>query len=94
MAVVCSSKTNDFVIDRLAHFIRDSGYVRIVYKSDQEASLRMVFEAAFQRSTRQGECYNPRLVQFTPEASAVGESQSNGKAENTVQRIEDLVRTY
>ena len=35
MAVVCPSKTDDFVINRLAHFIRDSGYARIVYKSDQ-----------------------------------------------------------
>ena len=29
-----------------------------------------------------------------PEASAVGESLSNGKAENAVQRLEDMVRTY
>ena len=29
-----------------------------------------------------------------PEASAVGESQSNGLSERVVQLIEDLVRTY
>ena len=31
---------------------------------------------------------------MVPEASAVGESQSNGKAENAVQKFEDLLRTY
>ena len=29
-----------------------------------------------------------------PESSAVGESQSNDKAENSVQRLEDMIRTY
>ena len=29
-----------------------------------------------------------------PENSAVGESQSNGRAESAVQQVEDYVRTY
>ena len=67
---------------------------KITLKSDQEPSIRALFEATFVRSQREGECYNPSLEQFVPEASAVGESQSNGKAENAVQRLEDMVRTY
>ena len=66
----------------------------MAYRTDQEFSIRALFEEAFKRSQRQGSLFNPRLEQFTPEASAVGESQSNGKAEDAVQRIEDLVRTY
>ena len=94
-AVVCDQKgADDYVITRLAQFIRNSGYSHIVYKSDQEPSIRTMFEEAFRRSHRQGSCYNPKLRQFVPESSAVGESQSNGKAENSVQRLEDMIRTY
>ena len=53
-----------------------------------------LFEEAFTKSTRQGELYSPRLQQMVPEASLVGETQSNGKAEIAVQKLEDLVRTY
>ena len=94
-AVVCESKGEDeFTIVQLAKFIKDSGYRKIIYRSDQEPAIRALFEATFIRSQREGECYNPHLEQFVPEASAVGESQSNGKAENAVQRLEDMVRTY
>ena len=90
----CDQKgADDYVITRLAQFIRNSGYSHIVYKSDQEA-IPAMFEEAFRRSHRQGSCYNPKLRQFVPESSAVGESQSNGKAENSVQRLEDTIRTY
>ena len=65
-----------------------------MFKSNQEASIRALFEEAFRASHRQGSCYNPGLQQFVPEPSAVGESQSNGKAENAAQRLEDMIRTY
>ena len=65
----------------------------MVYKSDQEFGLRALFEDAFTKSTRQGELFNPRLQQIAPEASAVGESHSNGRAEIAVQKLEDLLRT-
>ena len=57
-------------------------------KSDQESSIRAMCEQAFRRSGRHGECYNPHLKQSIPEASAVGESQSNGKAESSALRLE------
>ena len=94
-AVVCDQKgVDNYVVTRLAHFIRDSGHSHIVYRSDQERSIRAMFEEAFRLSHRQGSCYNPKLQQFVPEESSVGESQSNGKAESTVQRLEDMIRTY
>ena len=95
MATVCDEKgLDESVVTRLSQFIKASGYARIAYRSDQEASLRALFEAAFVTSQRQGESYNAKLEQLVPEASSVGESQSNGLAENSVQRIEDLLRTY
>ena len=95
LATIVPAKGPDAnAVARLATFIKESGYARIVYKSDQEPAIRALFESAFQASARQGVLHNPTLVQLTPEASSVGESQSNGKAENAVRRVEDLVRTY
>ena len=94
-ATVCDQQgADEHVIQRLAVFIRDSGYRKIVYKSDQEASIKLAFEQAFRLSCREGIYHNPHLERFVPENSAVGESQSKGNAENAVQRIEDMVRTY
>ena len=53
-----------------------------------------MFEEAFRRSGRHGESFNPQLKQFIPEASVVSESQSIGKAESSVLRLEDFIRTY
>ena len=96
MATVCDKKgpEDEYAVARLASFIKESDYKKIIYRSDQEASIRSIFEAAFQKANREGECFNPELDQMVPEASAVGESQSNGRAENAVQRLEDLLRTY
>ena len=95
MATACEEKgLDESIVTRLAQFIKESGYARIAYRSDQEASLRALFEAAFVKSQRQGESHNQNLEQLVPEASSVGESQSNGLAENSVQKLEDLLRTY
>lgn len=91
----CDQKgIDDYVFTRLAAFVKDTGCTKVVYKSDQDISVRAMSEHAFRRSGRHGVCYNPQLKQFIPEASAVGESQSNGKAESSVLRIEDFIRTY
>ena len=95
MATVCDTKGPDEnVVARLAQFLKETGHTHMTYKSDQEASLRALFEEAFQKSSRQGALHNPRLQQLVPEASSAGESQSNGRAENAVQRLEDMVRTF
>lgn len=92
--VVDAKGPEDNAVARVANLIRDSGYSWMVYRTDQEASIISLFEEAFRRSLRQGNLYNERLERFTPGASVIGEAQSNGKAENAVQRVEDLVRTY
>ena len=89
LATVCPSKgVDEHVISRVTNFIRDSGYLKLIYRSDQEPALRALLEQAFKKAS------DLQLEQAVPEASAVGESQSNGRAESSVLRIQDLVRTY
>ena len=54
---------------------------------DQEGALRTVMEQAIEVSKCRVE-----WIGAIPEHSPVGESQSNGRAERTVQQIEDQVR--
>ena len=89
LATVCPSKgVDEHVISRVTSFVRDSGYLKLIYRSDQEPALRALLEQAFKKASE------AQLEQAVPECSAVGESQSNGRAESTVLRIQDLVRTY
>ena len=89
LAVVVDQKgLSEMVTDRVAKFIKDSGYLKLAYRSDQEPSIRAMLDYACVKAGRDG------VEQATPEASAVGESQSNGKAESAVGQLEDLVRTY
>ena len=83
MATVVDSKgVEDHAISRLATFICESGYRGIVYKSEQERSIRAMFEEALRRSRRESILFQPTLEDFVPDTSDVGESQSDGKVEN------------
>ena len=88
LSTVVDEKGNDeSTINRLAQYIKESGYMHIVYRSDQEPSIRALFESAAKQLGRQ-------IDQMVPEASSVGESQSNGRAEAAVKVFEDKLRTY
>ena len=81
--------------DRLASFFRETGHSHIIYKNDQEPALCATVAEAIRRSNRSG--YGrpaAEAIQMVPEWGAVGEGPSNGKAERTVQLVEDLLRTY
>ena len=58
------------------------------YMCDQGGSVRTMLEEALEVCKGGGE-----WVGAVPERSAVGESASNGRAERSVQRFEDHVRT-
>ena len=75
-------------VQRVAAFIRESGLVdfNFVVKSEQESSIVAMLEQAIRRSGRHGS--------VVPEASAVGESASNSRAERTIQAVEDLLRVH
>ena len=91
VVIPCTNKgaIDDYAINRLADFIRNTGVRHLVYMSDQEGSIRNLFKAALNKLSQDGE-----ILTAVPEASAVGESQSNGLSERVVQTLEDLVRTY
>ena len=100
IATVVDSKglQDERTIARLTQFIRDSGVPQLVYKSDQEPAITGMIEHALRRSGRTGrpedaETFESGLTQAIGENSAVGESASNGRAERTIQAVEDLLRT-
>ena len=58
------------------------------YMCDQESSIDVMMQAAIQIRGCQG-----KWAGAVPETSAVGESQSNSRAERAVQTLEDQLRT-
>ena len=90
LACVVDSKgvIDPYAVSRVTSFIRESGLTNFnfVFKSDQESSIQAVMEQAIRKSGRNGT--------IVPEASAVGESASNARAERTVQAVEDLLRVH
>ena len=95
-AVVCERKgaSDEYTASRLCQFIRECGVSEFVYKSDQEASVVALIHEVVRRSTTPGDLYYGLVTSAVPENSAVGESQSNARAERSVQSFEDLLRTY
>ena len=90
-AIPVSSKgaVDAYAVHRLASFIENTGIKSLVYLSDQESALRRLFEASSNHLAS-----DSKILQAVPEVSAVGESQSNGAAERSVQALEDLLRCY
>ena len=66
----------------------------IVYKSDQERAIVSMLNEVIRISKLNGDPQFGSLNSAVPERSAVGESQSNSRAERSVQQVEDVVRTY
>ena len=74
IAAPCDRKGHDdYKINRLARLMTSEGIPGLVHKSDQERALC--------RATKKGDVFSA-----VPENSAVGESQSNGRAEAAVQQ--------
>ena len=88
-AIPCDVKGSDeYATHRLANCVRCCGVVRMSYMCDQECSLNTAIVAALRKLKVDGE-----WAGAVPEHSAVGESQSNGRAEVAVQTVEDQLRT-
>ena len=85
-AVVCKRKgaQDEYTASRLCQFIRECGVKDLVYKSDQEASVVALMNEVLRRSTTIGDAHYGLMQTAMPENSAVGESQSNSKANRTV----------
>ena len=88
VAIPCDVKgPDDFATHRLANFLRDCGVTRLAYLCDQEKPLNAMIRTAMGELGGDAEWKGA-----IPENSAVGESQSNGKAEAAVKALEDQVR--
>ena len=89
VAVPCERKGHDpYTIHRMTTFMKSNGISNVVYKSDQEPAIRRLLDDVVAEATKKGDVFGA-----VPEMSAVGESQSNGRAEAAVQQWEDQMRT-
>ena len=68
--------------------MKAEGLSDLVYRSEQELAIRRSLGDVVTLATENGDTFSA-----APEASAVGESQSNGRAEAAVQHVEDQLRT-
>ena len=89
-ACPCDEKGPDsYVTARLASWIRQCGVTQCTYTCDQESALRTMMTATVDQLK-----ITTTWVGAIPKNSAVGESQSNGKAERAVREIEGTVRCF
>ena len=52
LATACPSKgVDEHVVDRVSKFVRDSGYVKLIYRSDQEPSLRAMLDQSLKKAS-------------------------------------------
>ena len=87
-SVPCDVKGEDpYAVGRLVEFIRSCGIWRMVHMSDQEKSIGAMIDGAMRELGGSTD-----WVGAVREVSAVGESQSNGKAESAVKAVQDQIR--
>ena len=79
--------TDEYAVNRLTTFLRNCGVNRLAYMCDQENALNAMIRASMNALGGSAEWKGA-----IPETSAVGESQSNGKAEAAVKTFEDQLR--
>ena len=87
-SIPCDTKGVDaYAVGRLTNFLKDCGISRLVHMCDQERSLGAMIQMSMDQLSG-----SANWVGGVRERSAVGESQSNGKAEAAVKVVEDQVR--
>ena len=65
-----------------------------MYESYQETSIVALVNEMLRRSTTPGDMYYGLIHTSVPENSAVGEKQSNSRAETSAQTFDDMLKTY
>ena len=84
--VQCKGTNDTWIVPRIAQDIEEFGYGRcpIRVKSDQEPAILEIQRALIEK---RGE------AKTVPINSPVGDSQSNGRVENAIKRVQGMVRT-
>ena len=85
-----SKGADDEAVNRSATFFNESGLPSLVYKTNQEHSLKAAIGEALRRT---GSSMTFEAFQAVPENSAVGDSAANGGTGRAVLTIEDMLRT-
>ena len=80
-----------YAIDAIGKEIDNSGFNRVIIKSDQEPAIRALLQAV--KNERGDEMNIEKRVELIPEKSPVGESRANGEVERYVQTVQGQVRT-
>ena len=82
--VVPRKGDHPYTVNRVGNLIRDVlGHKKVVLKSDQESAIKKLKAAARREHS----------FEIADEMSAVGQSQSNGDIEITIQQVEGQMRT-
>ena len=89
--VVPHKGANMYAGKRLAQDLKWFGYPRVIWKSDQEPSILSLRDLV-QQTLGASVTVDGNPVGLGFEGSAVGESRSNGGAENGVQQIQGQIR--
>ena len=79
---------DDYLLGRLENFLKEDGAHQIAYRSNQEPSIVACIDKALKNCRTSGQ-----ILKAAPEHSGVGESQSNGIAERSVQQFENQLYT-
>ena len=88
-------RPDEYATLRLGLFLKETGYQKSVYKSDQEGSIRTMIDEALTQCENSGEASDdPRLLQTIPRTASWALSTSNGRTERAVRTFEDLCTTY
>ena len=75
--VVHEKGPNEYAISRVANEIRNLGYNKIIFKSDQEPAIKALKNKVKEEMTD---------VEIIMEESPVGDHKSNGEIENAIRR--------
>ena len=91
-AIVVKKKGIDgYAVEAIGKEIDNSGFNRVIIKSDQEPAIRALLQAV--KNERGDEMNIEKRVELIPEKSPVGESRANGEVERYVQTVQGQVRT-
>ena len=91
-AIVVKKKGIDaYAIEAIGKEIENSGFNRVIMKSDQEPAIKALLLAV--KNERGEEVNIKKRAELIPEKSPVGESRANGEVERYVQTVQGQVRT-
>ena len=91
ISAIVVKKKGAYAVEAIGKEIDNSGFNRVIMKSDQEPVIRALLQAV--KNERGDEVNIEKRAELIPEKSPVGESRANGEVERYVQTVQGQVRT-